>query len=325
MTDDLPKTLLEAVRYFSDLSVCHEYMRRVKWPDGKVTCPKCGGERVKELATRPGLLKCNTKACQKQFSYKVGTIFEDSPLGLDKWFVAVWCIANAKNGISSHELSRAIGVTQKSAWFMLHRIREAMKTGSFRKMDGEIEVDETFVGGLSKNMHAKKREKRITGRGSVNKVAVQGVLRRTHEGEPSEVRTYVVGNTEADTLRPNVTRNVEFGARVYTDAASGYGGLSRRFVHSTVDHGAQEWVRGRVPTNSIENVWTLLKRALKGTWTHVAAFHLHRYCHEQAWRFNHRIVGDGERFNLIMSAVVGRRITYRRLCAIGDSGFMGIE
>lgn len=163
MTDDLPKTLIEAVRYFSDLSVCHAYMAKIKWPNG-ITCPKCGGESCSEIRTRPGKLKCNRNACGKQFSYKVGTIFEDSPLGLDKWFVAVWSIANSKNGISSHELSRALGVTQKTAWFMLHRIREAMKTGTFRKIDGEIEADDTFVGRLSKNMHAKKREKRITGR-----------------------------------------------------------------------------------------------------------------------------------------------------------------
>jgi len=177
----IPKTLIEAVRYFADLRVCHEYMRAIKWPDGNVTCPACGNESVKEISTRPGTLKCNAKACQKQFSYKVGTIFESSPLGLDKWFVAVWSIANCKNGISSHELSRALGVTQKTAWFMLHRIREAMKTGTFQKLKGPVEVDETYVGGAAKNMHADKREEKITGRGGVDKTVVQGILQRGGE------------------------------------------------------------------------------------------------------------------------------------------------
>jgi transposase-like protein len=150
-------------------------MRQVKWPDGAIVCPKCQSENVGEVASR-NILQC--KACRKQFSYKTGTLFEDSPLGLDKWFVAVWAIANCKNGISSHELGRALGVTQKTAWFMLHRIREAMKTGSFRKMQGEVESDETFIGGLAKNMHTAKRERKITGRGATGKAIVHGLLER---------------------------------------------------------------------------------------------------------------------------------------------------
>lgn len=149
--DPLPKTLIEAVRFFTDLRVCNAYMRKLKFPDGKVVCPKCGCESTKEMPTRPGLVKCNRRICQKQFSYKVGTIFEDSPLGFDKWFVAVWSIANCKNGISSHELARALGVTQKTAWFMLHRIRKAMETDDFSRFDGEVEADETYVGGLRKS------------------------------------------------------------------------------------------------------------------------------------------------------------------------------
>lgn len=317
--DDLPPTLIEAVRYFSDLSVCHDYMRQIKWPDGKVTCPKCGSEKCAEIKTRPGKLKCNVKACQKQFSYKVGTIFEDSPLGLDKWFVAVWSIANAKNGISSHELSRALGVTQKTAWFMLHRIREAMKTGTFRKLDGTVEGDETFIGGEAKNMHKAVKARKITGRGAVNKIAVQGILERG-----GEVRTFVVADVEGPTLRTNIAQHVAFGAKVFTDSAAAYVGLARRFVHKTVDH-AKEWVRGDVHTNGLENFWCLLKRSIGGTWTHVAGYHLHRYCHEQEWRYNHRETGDGGRFLRALQGVVGRRLTYRRLAAIDDCGFMGLE
>lgn len=324
MQDDLPRTLIEAVRYFSDLEVCHAYMKRVKWPDGRITCQKCGSDSVGEISTRPGMLKCRRNACRKQFSHKVGTIFESSPLGLDKWFVAVWCIANAKNGISSHELSRALGITQKSAWFMLHRIREAMRTGTFQKLNGTIEADETFIGGAAANMHAKRRAKVITGRGTAGKQPVQGILKRTDENGLSEVRTFVVGNTEAATLQPNVGRNVEFGSPVYTDAASPYYGLARRFVHATIDH-SREFVRGLVHTNGIENFWSLFKRCIKGTWTHVAPFHLDRYCTEQGWRFNNRETGDGARFERLLAGVVGKRLTYRRLCAIDDAGFMGLE
>lgn len=150
MPDIFPKTLIDAVRYFSDANVCHEYMLKLKWPDGRIVCPKCGSDNVGNITTRR-LLQCRAKGCRKQFSAKVGTIFEDSPLPLTSWFVAVWCIANAKNGISSCELARALGVTQKSAWFMLHRIRLAMRTSFFRRMTGTVESDETFVGGEAKS------------------------------------------------------------------------------------------------------------------------------------------------------------------------------
>lgn len=314
-----PNTLIEAVRYFADLTVCHAYMRKIKWPDGKIVCPKCGTDRCAEIASRPGYLTCNVKACRKQFSYKVGTVFEASPLGLDKWFVAVWNIANCKNGISSHELARALGVTQKTAWFMLHRIREAMKTGTFKKLDGPVEVDETFVGGASKNMHKRERAKKITGRGAVNKTAVQGILQRG-----GEVRTEVTNTTRGRVLRGNVIRHVTPGAVVYTDEAPSYTALARRFVHSAVDHGI-EFVRGLVHVNGIENFWSLLKRTIRGTYIRPAPFHLHRYCTEQEWRYNNRKTGDGSRFLRVLRNVVGKRLTYRRLCAIGDAGFMGLE
>lgn len=172
--ENLPETLIEAVCYFSDLDICHTYMAKIKWPSG-ITCPYCDSKKIGVITSRK-MLQC--KNCRKQFSCKVGTIFEDSPLGLDKWFVAVWSIANCKNGISSHELGRALGVTQKTAWFMLHRIREAMRTGTFQKLKGEVESDETFIGGEARNMHAKKRERKIQGRGTVGKAIVHGMLER---------------------------------------------------------------------------------------------------------------------------------------------------
>lgn len=232
MPDNEPQTLLEAVRHFTDLDVCHEYMIGVKWPNG-VVCPKCESADVGRIATRR-MLKC--RACGKQFSSKVGTIFEDSPLGLDKWFVGVWCIANAKNGISSCELARALGVRQKSAWFMLHRIRAAMETGTFGKMNGTVESDETFVGGKAINMHAKRRAKVITGRGAVGKAIVHGLLERGTEDNPSQVRASVVLDTEATSLLPNVLANVEEGATIYTDAHLAYSGLVRRWIHKRLTY-----------------------------------------------------------------------------------------
>lgn len=225
MTPEAPKTLLDAVRYYTDPKVTFQTMLGVKWPDGRITCPKCGGDQIGVIGSR-SLLQCKAKGCRKQFSVKVDTIFEDSPLGLDKWFVAVWCIANAKNGISSHELGRALGVTQKTAWFMLHRIRKAMKLKTFRKLNGEVEGDETFIGGKAKNMHKSRREKIIRGRGAIGKAIIQGLLERTQGDDVSEFRGFVVRDTSADEMLPNVVRNVEHESYFYTDAAPAYGELS---------------------------------------------------------------------------------------------------
>lgn len=317
---DLPRTLIEAVRYFSDLTVCNEYMRRIKWPRGKIVCPKCGNDSCHELATRPGTLKCNKAACQKQFSFKVGTIFEDSPLGLDKWFVAVWSIANCKNGISSHELGRALGVTQRTAWFMLHRIRKAMETGDFQKMSGEVETDETFVGGAAANMHAVVREKKITGRGGIDKTPLQCIVQRD-----GEVRTFVVANSDPSNIRGNILRHVDRDTALYTDAATVVHPLASEYRHQSVNHSLGEFVRGRVSTNRAENFFSLFKRMLKGTYVAVAPFHLFRYGHEQAWRYNARDLNDAGRFLRALAGVLGRRLTYRQLAAVGDCGFMGLQ
>lgn len=320
MIDDCPKSLLEAVRYFSDLEVCNAYMRKIKWPNGTITCPNCGakGQRIGEIATRH-MLRC--KDCRKQFSHKVGTIFEDSPLGLDKWFVAVWCIANCKNGISSHELSRALGVTQKTAWFMLHRIRKAMEVGGIDKFDGPAEADATYVGGKAKNMHKKRREIMIQGRGAVGKSIVHGVIQR---GECSQVRADVVGSDEAAALVPAVRRHVRQGASIYTDAAPAYNSLAFTHWHKAIDH-TKEFVRGEIHTNCLENFWSLLKRALGGTYIAVAPFHLFRYTAEQVFRFNNRKTNDAGRFSLALSGTIGKRLTYRVLAGVDDAGFMGIR
>jgi transposase-like protein len=316
-----PETLLSAVRYFADLNICNQYMRKIKWPKDRITCPYCGSDRIGEIKTRH-LLRC--RECRKQFSHKVGTIFEDSPLGLDKWFVAVWCIANCRNGISSHELGRAIGVTQKTAWFMLHRIREAMKTESFDQFDGPAEADTTYVGGKAENMHAKRRAYAIQGRGPSGKAAVHGVLQRTVGDKPSQMRATVISEETAGSLLSEVRRNVRYGANVYTDEAPAYGMLCMTHAHESVDH-TKGYVKGNAHTNGAENFWTLLKRAIKGTYVAVAPFHLGRYVTEQEFRFNNRKKSDFRRFFQALSQVVGKRLTYRVCFSIGDAGYMGIE
>jgi len=305
-----PKTLMEAVRYFADADRTLATMVSLRWPNG-VYCPTCGRVDVRFIATRK-MWECKEKHPRKQFSAKVGTIFEDSPLPLDKWFVAVWSIANCKNGISSYELGRAIGVTQKSAWHMLHRIRLAMEVGGIDKMDGDAEADETYVGGVAGNMHKHKREAIRTGARHYEKVAVMGVLQRTTEKEASRVRALPIRDANSKTLHRIVRETVEAGATLHTDAFWSYKGLAADYDHQTINH-AVEYVRGNVHTNGIENFWSLLKRGLKGTYVSVEPFHLGRYVSEQVFRFNERKDLDYGRFAKVLSSVVGKRLTYAEL------------
>jgi transposase-like protein len=297
-----PTSLIEAIRYFSDLDVCTEYVAKLRWPDGPF-CPACGCTEYSYLTTRR-VWKC--KACKKQYSVKVGTIFEESRLGLDKWLPAVWLVANSKNGISSHELARALGITQKSAWFMLHRIRLAMQSKTFERLSGEVEVDETFVGGKAINMHRSVRERKgmSKGGGSSDKTVVLGMRERG-----GKVRAEVIPNVKGDTLKPRVIENVEPGSTVYTDQWNGYTGLEGRFDHETINH-VETYVEGRVHTNTIENFWALLKRGLNGTYVSVEPFHLFRYLDERVFTYNLRDRTDSERFSSVLGAVAGRRLTY---------------
>jgi transposase-like protein len=316
---ETPKTLLQAARYFADLTVCEKYMRDIRWAGAPPACPHCGGMRIGEVKTR-NLMRC--RDCRKQFSSKVGTIFEDSPLGLDKWFVAVWAIANCKNGISSHELGRAIGVTQRTAWFMLHRIRKAMECRSPDKFGGVTEADTTYVGGLSANMHEAKRVKAIHGRGAVGKTPVHGILQRGTETETSKVNAEVISEEDAETLLARIKRIITRGVPVCTDEAKIYSDLINDYAHKTVDHSVA-YVRGMVHTNGVENFWSLLKRSIRGTYVSVAPYHLFRYVAEQVFRFNSRTWTDADRFTLLLSQVFGKRLTYRLVAGIEDAGFMG--
>ena len=316
--DAAPETLLEAVRYFANEDVALAFVANLRWPSGKPVCPRCGAEDSHSFLSTRRLWKC--RACKKQFSVKVGTIFEDSPLSLSKWLPAMWMLANCKNGISSHELARALGITQKSAWFMLHRIRLAMQSDSFQKIDGEVEVDETFIGGKARNMHKDKRARVIKGRGAMGKIAVMGLLERHGKGgqKASRVRTRIIKDTRRPTLHGNVREHVQTGAAVFTDAHSGYTGLDREYVHKVIDH-AECYVRGNVHTNGLENFWSLLKRGLKGTYVSVEPFHLFRYLDEQCFRFNERDTNDRGRFLMVAASIVGKRLMYRQLIGQGLS------
>ncbi len=308
---NVPQTLIEAIRYFADPGVCLDYMVRSRWPNG-VTCPTCGSTDVSFLATRR-IWKCKTQHTKRQFSVKVGTIFEDSPIPLDKWLAAMWMIANDKNGVSSYEMHRALGVTQKTAWFMLHRIRLAMQSDSIDQMGGPVEVDETFIGGAARFMHKERRE-RVKGktRGPVGKTAVMGLLERHGPDGHSRVRAKVIPNTRRKVLHPEIKRNVVSGAEVFTDAHPAYILLREQFTHRVIDH-AERYVDGRVHTNGVENFWSLLKRAIKGTYVSVEPFHLFRYLDEEVFRFNSRKVNDADRFERASGSIVGKRLTYSQL------------
>jgi len=308
-----PESLVDAIRYFSDPDVCLGFMAHLRWPDGKVTCPTCGSQDVRFISTRR-LWECKNKHPRKQFSIKVGTIFEDSPIGLDKWLAAIWMIANDKNGVSSHELHRAINVTQKTAWFMLHRIRMAMRDESFERMGGEVEVDETYVGGKSEFMHKERRARKITSTGPKGKTAVMGLLERHGRTGQSYVRAKVVSSTRRRVLTGEIRRHVEVGSEVYTDNHPSYFGLNE-FAHQAIDH-AECYVRGKVHTNGLENFWGLLKRAIRGTYVNVEPFHLVRYVDEQVFRYNTRGDVDGGRFQRLAGRISGKRLTYQQLIGL---------
>jgi transposase-like protein len=314
--DMQPKTLQEAVIYFSNPANCLDYMLAWRWPDGVVTCPTCGSNKVKFLGNQ-GRWQCSSHHAKRQFSAKVGTIMEDSPIGLDKWLVAMWLIVNCKNGISSCEIARALGVTQKTAWFMDHRIRLTMQDDYAPKKlggdGGEVEVDETFIGGKARNMHVSKRERRITGSGGKDKTAVMGLLERG-----GKVRTKVIPSRKKQVLQAEVKQHVEAGSALYTDALPSYSGLAQDYAHQVVDH-AVEYVNGRIHTNGLENFWSLLKRGINGTYVSVEPFHLFRYLDEQSFRFNNRKTTDAKRFRMAGMGLVGKRVTYMELTGKSSS------
>jgi transposase-like protein len=312
----VPETMLGAVRQFANSQVAHDYWVRMRWPNG-VACPlACGSVRVSYMPRRRRWY-CND--CKGQFTAKRGTIFEDSPIGFDKWLPAIWLISSNRNGISSYEIARGLGVTQKTAWFMLHRIREAMHDDSFDKLTGTVETDEAYIGGKWESMN-KKRRRAIEKAGHTplsSKAAVVGMVeRKQRDGRKGRVRAYAVPDTTHKTLLPLLTKSIDQDATLYTDAASLYTHINEFFLrHATVDHGLKEYVRGNVHTNNIECFWSVLKRTIGGTYTHVHPRHLDRYLAEQVYRFNEREEKDGPRFAKATKGADGKRLTWKALTA----------
>ena len=315
---DSPKTLQEAIIFFSSQDNCIAYMKAMRWPDGVVVCPSCGRNDVSWLANQKKW-QCKSNHAKRQFSAKVGTIFEDSPLGLDKWLMAAWMITNCKNGVSSYEIARNLGVTQKSAWFMLHRLRLAMKEDHKHTMGGHwhnpIEVDEAYIGGKAINKHLGKRKQ------DEKKTIVMGMLNR----ETRQVRAKVIPQAKRAVLQGEILKNVGFNAYVFTDGHTAYEGLDKfkNFTHKTVNH-INEYVNGRVHTQGIENFWSLLKRGLTGTYVAVEPFHLDAYVDEQVFRFNNcgKKMNDGKRFEKVLSQVAGKRLTYAEVTGkVGETKF----
>jgi transposase-like protein len=303
-----PKTLTEAVRYYSDEQTCIDTLAALRWPDGEVSCTGCGEIGNTIWLANQKRWKC--RGCKKQFSVKVGTIFHDSPLGLDKWMVAMWMLANCRNGVSSYEIARAIGITQKSAWHMLHRIRKVMTDVGSDKLggNGPVEIDETFVGGKVKNMHKSRRIKGLNYSAGNGKTIVMGMLERG-----GRVRAGVIADRKSHTMRPALYGNVEAGAHIITDEHSTYPFIAQPYVHEIINH-IEGYVREHVHTNGIENFWSCLKRGLNGTYVSVEPMHLDRYVNEQVFRFNLRHKHtDAARFKAVLKDVVGRRLTYAEL------------
>jgi len=304
--DELPQTFTEAVKYFADPQRAHDFATRMRWPNG-VRCPRCDSDKVGFISTRK-VWECKCCKTKKQFTVKVGSMMEDSAIPLEKWLCGIWLMCNSKNGISSHEIHRHIGVTQKSAWFMMHRIRLALQNGSMDKMSGEVEVDETFIGGKARFMHRGKRKKK--GTGPVAMTAVQGLLER--HGAGSKVILKVMKNRRRLEAQKNVFEYVLKGSEVFTDALPSYNGLKTDYNHEVVDH-AERYVNGKVHTNGLENFWSLLKRSVKGTYISVEPFHLFRYLDEQAFRFNERKDNDQGRFLKGAKGMFRKGFTYADL------------
>jgi transposase-like protein len=300
-----PQTLLEAVTYFADPERAEKYAEAIRWPNG-VACPRpdCGSMAVAYLKNARRWY-CND--CKRKFSAKVNSIFEESPIPFTKWLPAIWMIANHRNGVSSCELARALGVTQKTAWFMLHRIRLAIETGSLGIMTGTVESDETYIGRKQRGgtYPGYKPGRKSRGPG-IGKQIVQGIVQRK-----GDVRAFVVPDTKRATLVGNIRKHVAPGTNVITDALPSYSKMDE-YVHGVINH-AIEYVRGNVHTNNIEGFWSVLKRTLKGTYVAPRPEHLQRYVEEQVFRFNSRQAGDGPRFAKALKGADKKRLTYKAL------------
>jgi len=305
-----PTTLLEAVQYFKNPENCRNYLVPRRWPDGIVTCPQCGSSAV-TAQPKYNRWQCSVHHDRRQFTLKTGTIMEESPIGLDKWLPAMWLICSNRNGISSWELHRALGVTQKTAWFLLQRIRLAMQDEvSGGKLSGEVEIDETLIGGSARNMHHDRKVRvQQDGRNTGGKTTVIGILER----ETRKVRATVASDRKKKTMQPFIKENVQKGTEIHSDEFVSTWRMDDDYTHSIVNH-LETYVNGNIHTNGIENFWSLLKRGIAGTYVSVEPFHLFRYVDEQAFRYNNRLpMSDADRFGYLVRKIVGKRLTYAEL------------
>ena len=304
--------LIDFYGIFSDEQACRDFLQKARWGD-EIICPKCGviGNAYKFKDGR--LFKCG--ACRQQFTVRIGTIFEDSKIPLQKWFMAIYLSTSLKKGISSIQLAKYLKVRQATAWFMLSRIRHVLKTGSFEKLLGEVEVDETYIGGKEQNKHVHKRTKSITGKGAQGfggkkiKTPVVGIVKRH-----GSIHAIVTSDTGSKTLMTLIRKHVDISAIVYTDEHMPYRTLPKiGYKHESVNHGAKEFVNGMASTNTAESFWSHLKRGIDGIYHHVSPKHLQLYCNEYGYRWNTRDMTDGERFEDWLSKVNGKRLMYKTL------------
>lgn len=303
-----PQSLLEAINYFSDDAKCVAFLERFLWEDGKPHCPKCGSDNVSKLNFRPAY-RCRENGCKKSFSLKSVSIMNHSPLPITKWVPAIWFVINHKNGVSSCEVARALKITQKAAWHLCHRIRKVVSNGSFTKMTGVIEVDETFIGGKEKFKHGMKDKSLAQWKKAQQKhggkTVVMGMVERG-----GEFRGKVVDSTRRVSLEPEVRANVAEGSTIYTDSLKSYQRLNDVYNHGWVDHSNNQYVKGEAHTNTMENFWSCFKRSIKGTYIQIASFHTDRYLDEQSFRYNYRKLNDAQRFEIAVGKIFGKKLPY---------------
>jgi transposase-like protein len=300
------KTLIDLLAYFNDEQICRDYLEKIRW-EGKLECPykDCHHTTVYKYSDGKHY-KC--AKCDRKYTVKVGTIFEDSKVPLQKWFAGIYLITAHKKGISSLQLHRDIGVTQKTAWFMLHRVRHSLGLKQTdAKLSGVCEADETFMGGKEANKHASKKTPNNQGRSVKTRKAVAGVIQRG-----GELRAQTVPNTKGEVLKPFVIGNIAFGSELNTDEWWGYKGLNNLFEHNFVRHNSGEYVQGDCHTNSLEGFWSLLKRGVNGIYHSISGKHLQQYIDEFVFRYNTRTYSENYRFDMMLNQI-SSRLTYKQL------------